>query len=152
VLIEDDVEIGACTTIDRGKFSATSIGANTKVDNLCQIGHSVRIGRGCVFSGQVGIAGSTVIGDHVQMAGQAGVKDHMNIGTGTKIAAQAGVMRDTTEGETVGGTPAMDLREYMRLVNGMTKLPDLQRAVRRIEQQLNRERTASSPIEQRDHG
>jgi UDP-3-O-[3-hydroxymyristoyl] glucosamine N-acyltransferase len=116
VLIEDDVEIGANCAIDRGAGPDTVIGAGTKIDNLVQIAHNVRLGRNCVIVSQVGISGSTVAGDFVIMAGQAGLTGHLTIGTGARIAAQAGVMRDVGPGQTVGGSPAMPQREWLRSV------------------------------------
>ncbi|MCG8507716.1 MAG: UDP-3-O-(3-hydroxymyristoyl)glucosamine N-acyltransferase [Rhodospirillales bacterium] len=116
VIIGDDVEIGANTTIDRGTGPDTEIGAGTKIDNLVQIAHNVRLGRGCIVVSQVGISGSTRVGDFVMMGGQAGLTGHLNIGDGAKIAAQSGVMRDVEPGSTVAGSPAMPGREYWRQV------------------------------------
>jgi len=116
VIIEDDVEIGANTTIDRGAGPDTVIGAGTKIDNLVQIAHNVRLGRGCVVVSQVGISGSTQVGDLVMIGGQAGLTGHLSIGDGARIAAQSGVMRDVEAGGTVVGSPAMPAREYWRQV------------------------------------
>ncbi|MCX8505047.1 MAG: UDP-3-O-(3-hydroxymyristoyl)glucosamine N-acyltransferase [Alphaproteobacteria bacterium] len=116
VIIGNQVEIGANSTIDRGASGDTIIGDGSMIDNLCQIGHNVVLGRGCILSGQVGISGSTVVGDYVMMGGQAGIADHLNIGARAKIAAKAGVMRDVAEGETVAGLPAQNLREHFRQV------------------------------------
>ncbi|MBL6945947.1 MAG: UDP-3-O-(3-hydroxymyristoyl)glucosamine N-acyltransferase [Rhodospirillales bacterium] len=124
VVIEDDVEIGANTTIDRGAGPDTIIGAGTKIDNLVQIAHNVELGRGCIVVSQVGISGSTKVGDFVMMGGQAGLTGHLKVGTGAKIAAQSGVMRDVEPGTTVAGSPAMPAREYWRqiaLVAGLSK-------------------------------
>ena len=114
VLIEDNVEIGANTTIDRGTGPDTVIGAGTKIDNLVQIGHNVRLGRNCVVVSHVGISGSTTIGDFVMIGGQAGLAGHLNIGSGVQIAAQSGVMRDIEPGQKVGGSPASPFRSWMR--------------------------------------
>jgi UDP-3-O-[3-hydroxymyristoyl] glucosamine N-acyltransferase len=112
VVIGDDVEIGANTTIDRGAGPDTIIGSGTMIDNLVQIGHNVQIGRGCVLVSQVGISGSTRLGDYVMIGGQGGLTGHLTIGDGARIGAQAGVMRDVAPGEAVLGSPAMPIREF----------------------------------------
>ena len=114
VIVEDDVEIGANTTIDRGSGPDTVIGAGTKIDNLVQIAHNVKIGKNCIIVSQVGISGSTEIGDLVMMGGQAGLTGHLQIGNGARIAAQSGVMRDIEPGAEVGGSPARPMREWLR--------------------------------------
>ena len=114
VIVEDDVEIGANTTIDRGAAPDTVIGAGTKIDNLVQIAHNVRIGRGCVIVALVGISGSTEIGDFAMIGGQAGLTGHLRIGIGARIAAQSGIMRDVDDGVTVAGSPAKPAKEYWR--------------------------------------
>ncbi|HKW55109.1 MAG TPA: UDP-3-O-(3-hydroxymyristoyl)glucosamine N-acyltransferase [Stellaceae bacterium] len=122
VIIEDDVEIGANSTVDRGAGPDTVIGAGTMIDNLVQIGHNVQVGRGCVLIAQVGIAGSTRFGDHVIIAGQAGFAGHLTIGSGARIGAQAGVMRDVAPGESVVGTPAVPVKEFFRQVATVQRL------------------------------
>ncbi|WP_374445629.1 UDP-3-O-(3-hydroxymyristoyl)glucosamine N-acyltransferase [Stella sp.] len=114
VVIGDDVEIGANTTIDRGALGDTVIGPGCFIDNLVQIGHNVRLGRGCIIAGQVGISGSTIVGDHVMMGGQAGLTGHLHIGDGARIAAKAGVMRDVAPGMAVSGAPAVPIAEHLR--------------------------------------
>ncbi|MBS0185429.1 MAG: UDP-3-O-(3-hydroxymyristoyl)glucosamine N-acyltransferase [Proteobacteria bacterium] len=112
VILEDGVEIGANCTIDRGSLKDTFIGAQTRIDNLVQIAHNVTLGRGCIIVAQVGIAGSTVLGDYVAAGGQAGFADHLKIGSRARIAAQSGLMRDVAEGETVAGTPAVAILNW----------------------------------------
>ncbi|HEY0437661.1 MAG TPA: UDP-3-O-(3-hydroxymyristoyl)glucosamine N-acyltransferase [Phenylobacterium sp.] len=114
VILQDGVTVGANTCIDRGAFDDTTIGENTKIDNLVQIAHNVRVGRNCVMAAQTGISGSVDIGDGVQFGGRAGVADHLTIGAGARIAAAAGVMQDVPAGETWGGAPARRLREFLR--------------------------------------
>ena len=116
VIIQDHVEIGANTTIDRGTMDDTVIGEGTKIDNLVQVGHNVRIGRHCGIVSQVGIAGSTVIGDGVMIGGAAGVNGHIKIGDGAQIAAMSGVLADVPPGERYGGVPARPLKDYLREV------------------------------------
>jgi UDP-3-O-[3-hydroxymyristoyl] glucosamine N-acyltransferase len=116
VIVEEDVEIGANSTVDRGASGDTVIGAGCKLDNLVQIGHNVRLGRGCVLVAQSGIAGSTELGDFVVVAAQAGVSGHLSIGRGAQIAAQSGVMRNLEAGARVAGAPAMPVRDFFRLV------------------------------------
>ncbi len=124
VIVEDHVEIGANTTIDRGAGPDTVIGAGSKIDNLVQIGHNVKIGRGCVVVSQVGISGSTEIGDFVVIGGQTGLAGHLKIGDGVQIAAKSGIMRDIKSGATVGGIPAQPMKDWLRsvaLIERMTK-------------------------------
>ncbi len=122
VMIHDDVEIGANTTIDRGSGPDTVIGAGSFIDNLVQIGHNVVLGRGCVIVAQVGLSGSTKLGDFVVMGGQVGVAGHLNIGTGAKLAAKAGVTRDVPPGQAYGGFPAVPVREWHRQTATLSKL------------------------------
>ena len=114
VLIEDDVEIGANTTVDRGALDDTVIGAGTRIDNLVQIGHNVRIGRACVIVAQVGIAGSSVLEDQVVLAGQAGVAGHLRIGAGSRIGAKAGVMADVPPRSELLGAPAQPVKAFFK--------------------------------------
>jgi UDP-3-O-[3-hydroxymyristoyl] glucosamine N-acyltransferase len=114
VMIGDDVDIGANSTIDRGSGHDTVIGAGSMIDNLVQIGHNVVIGRCCVLAGQVGISGSTRLDDFVMIGGQGGLAGHLHIGRGARIAAKSGLMRDVPAGETVCGSPAVPLAEFMR--------------------------------------
>jgi UDP-3-O-[3-hydroxymyristoyl] glucosamine N-acyltransferase len=122
VILEDDVEIGANSTVDRGAAHDTVIGAGSRLDNLVQIGHNVRMGRSCVVVAQAGISGSTELGDFVQVAAQAGLTGHLRIGAGARIGAQCGVMSDVEAGAVVIGSPAMPVREYFRNVAVLRRL------------------------------
>jgi UDP-3-O-[3-hydroxymyristoyl] glucosamine N-acyltransferase len=114
VVIQDDVEIGANTAVDRGALDDTVIGEGTKIDNLVQVAHNARIGRGCLIAGNVGLSGSVTLGDFVQIGGGAGVADHLTIGTGAKLAAAAGLMHDIPPGESWIGAPAAPFKQKMR--------------------------------------
>lgn len=122
VILEDDVEIGANSTIDRGAAQDTVIGAGTRIDNLVQIGHNCRTGKACVIVAQAGISGSTVLEDFVQVAAQAGLTGHLRIGRGARIGAQAGIMSDVGAGEAVVGSPAMPVKEFFRNVAVLRRL------------------------------
>ncbi len=122
VIIQDDVEIGANTTVDRGAVSDTVIGLGTKIDNLVQIGHNVKIGRGCVIAGLAGLSGSSVLGDFVAIGGQVGLADHVTISAGAQVGAQSGVMRDIPPGEVQLGSPARPIRDFMREVAWLSRL------------------------------
>lgn len=127
VVIGMHVEIGANTTIDRGASGDTVIGDGCWIDNLVQLGHNVRLGRGCVVVAQVGIAGSTVLDDYVVAGGQSGFAGHLKIGKGARIAAQSGIMRDVPPGAEMMGSPAVGIKQFMRqvaLLNKMTKNKD----------------------------
>ena len=114
VVIQDNVTIGANSCVDRGAFADTTIGENTKIDNLVHVAHNVRIGRNCVLAAYTGISGSTVVGDGVAFGGKAGVADHLNIGSGASIGAAASVFKDVPEGETWTGFPARPLKRWLR--------------------------------------
>lgn len=124
VIIGDDVEIGANTTIDRGAETDTVIGCGTRIDNLVQIAHNVQIGENCVIVAQVGIAGSTQLGRFVIAAGQVGIAGHLNIGDGVRIAAQSGVMRDVPKGATIAGSPSIAVRDWHRQTIALKKLTE----------------------------
>jgi UDP-3-O-[3-hydroxymyristoyl] glucosamine N-acyltransferase len=131
-IIGDDVEIGANTTIDRGSIDDTVIGAGTRIDNLVQIGHNVRIGSLCLLMAQVGIAGSAHIGNGVIIAGQAGIGGHVTIGDGAKIAGQAGVFGDVPAGESWSGYPARPHRESLRATGALFRLAGMMRKLERL--------------------
>lgn len=114
VVLEHDVEVGANSTIDRGSLHDTFIGAGSRLDNLVQIGHNVRLGRGCVIVAQAGISGSTILEDNVMVGGQAGLTGHLRVGRRARIGAQAGVMSDVASGADVVGSPAQPVREFFR--------------------------------------
>lgn len=138
-LIEDDVEIGANCTIDRGSIGKTRIGAGSKLDNLVHVAHNVVIGPRSMLVAQVGIAGSTRVGEGVLLGGQAGLVGHLKIGAGARIGAQAGVISDIAEGEEVSGYPARDHRTYLKAMATLMRLPRLLRRLSRLERRLSRE-------------
>ena len=122
VILEDHVDIGANTTIDRGAINDTIVRMGTRIDNLVQLGHNVETGQMCVLVSQTGIAGSTKLGDFVMTGGQAGLAGHLNIGSGVKIAAQSGIMRDIDEPGEYMGSPALPMKQYMRQVATLNRL------------------------------
>ncbi|HVY33861.1 MAG TPA: UDP-3-O-(3-hydroxymyristoyl)glucosamine N-acyltransferase [Caulobacteraceae bacterium] len=122
VIIQDNVSIGSCSCIDRGAWDDTVIGENTKIDNLVQIGHNVRLGRGCVLAGMTGISGSCTVGDGVAFGGGAGIADHITIGDRARVAAHAGVMRDIPADEMWVGAPARPVRKFMREMAWLAKM------------------------------
>lgn len=132
VVIEDHVEIGANTTIDRGKFGATRIGAGTKIDNLVQIAHNCRIGKCCLICGMCGLSGSVTLGDGVTLAGRVGIADNRSVGAGATIGGGSGVMDDVPPGETWLGHPARPVRHMLRVIASMHQLPDLASEVRKL--------------------
>ncbi len=136
VVIEDKVEIGANVCIARGTLGNTVIGAGTKIDNLVQIAHNVKIGRNCIIVAQVGISGSTTVEDNVTIAGQAGVIGHITIGKGSIVAAQAGVTKDVPPKEIVSGYPAQPHQLAKRLQAEVNRLPQLNQKVKELEKRI----------------
>ena len=128
VRLGDDVEIGANSCVDRGTLEDTVVGARTKIDNLCQIGHNVTIGQDCLIAGMVGVAGSTRIGDRVLIGGSAGVADHLTIGDGARISARAGVTKNVPAGETWAGFPAEPYAKFARRLYLQGRLEQLWQA------------------------
>jgi len=136
VVLEDDVEVGACTCIDRGTLAETRIGKGTKLDNLTQIGHNNRIGEQCLIVSQVGIAGSCKIGNGVVIAGQVGVGDHLNIGDNAIVMACSAVMRDIDAGAIMLGSPALPHKEAMANIAAIMKLRDVIKGVKSMQSKL----------------
>jgi UDP-3-O-[3-hydroxymyristoyl] glucosamine N-acyltransferase len=136
VVIEDDVEIGANTTIDRPAMGETRIKAGTKIDNLVQIGHGVVLGRHVLLAAQVGIAGSTVVGDHVVFGGQVGVGGHLTIGDRAKAVGQSGITNSVDADQFVSGYPAIDNSEWRRSSAVFRKLPEMRKQLRALEERL----------------
>ena len=136
VEIHDDVEIGACSTVDRGKFGKTVIGAHTKLDNLVHIGHNCRVGRSCVMAALSTLGGTAVLGDFCQIGGQSAVADHRTLGKGVRLAGHSAVMNDVSDGQTLGGAPAMNLREFWRVQAALHKLPRLLKTLSRLRTDL----------------
>lgn len=132
-VVEEDVEIGANTTIDRATLDETRIGAGSKIDNLVQVAHNVVLGRGCVLVSQVGIAGSTRLGDGVVMAGQAGAAGHLELGDHARVAAKSAVFKPVEAGATVAGIPAVEAAAWRRQQALLARLGDLVRRLRRLE-------------------
>lgn len=141
VRIEDDVEVGAGTTIDRAALGETVIGAGTKIDNLVQIGHNARVGKGCLIVAQVAIAGSAEMGDYCALGGQSGLSGHIRIGNQVMVAAQSAVMKDFDGPATVAGTPARPLREHLRTEAVLRRIPELVSRVDALERRDPRKET-----------
>jgi len=136
VRIEDDVEIGANTCVDRAALGVTLIKRGAKIDNLVQVGHNCQVGEHAILCGQVGFAGSTIVEDYAVLAGQVGVAGHLRIGRGAKIGAQSGVMHDVPDGDSWLGSPAMPDKETKRIMIALRGLPDLRRQLKRLESKL----------------
>jgi UDP-3-O-[3-hydroxymyristoyl] glucosamine N-acyltransferase len=150
VVLERDVEIGANTTVDRATLGETRIGAGTKIDNLVQIGHNVRVGQHCILCGQAGIAGSTRLGDGVVLAGQAGVTGHIQLGDRVQVAAKSAALGPLEAGAVVAGIPAVDLRTWRRQVVLLARLEEMSRRLRGLEKKLGVSRKADETSEREE--
>jgi UDP-3-O-[3-hydroxymyristoyl] glucosamine N-acyltransferase len=136
VRIEDDVEVGAGSCIDRATMGATRIGRGTKIDNLVQVAHNVQIGENVILVSQVGISGSTTIGDRTVLAGQTGVAGHLHIGKDVKAAAKTGIISSVKDGSLISGGPCMDHRRHLRVQAVFKKLPEMRNKLRKLEQEI----------------
>lgn len=136
VIIEDDVEIGSCVCIDRAKFSTTSIGRGTKIDNLVQIAHNCQIGPHCIIVGQAGLAGSVHLGTGVVLGGQSAVRDHVHVADGIMAAARTAIISTFPAGSTLSGVPAMNHRQHLREQAAMRRVPDLVVQVRNLQEEV----------------
>jgi UDP-3-O-[3-hydroxymyristoyl] glucosamine N-acyltransferase len=136
VQIEDDVEIGSCTTIDRARFGRTLIGEGTKIDNLVQIGHNCVLGKHCIIVSQTGISGSTRIGNHVTMGGQVGVAGHLVIGDKVMLLAKSGVTKSIPEPGAYTGYPAKPLMEGRKMLTYPARVPELMERIKKLERRL----------------
>ena len=150
VRIEDDVEVGANTTIDRAMVDETVIGQGTKLDNLVMIGHNCEIGRHNLIVSQVGFAGSVTTGDYVVCAGQVGIADHVHLGSRWVLGAKAGVHKDVPDGERHVGVPAVPEVECMRVVMALQKLPEMRQQFRKLERQVAELAALAGPVAQTD--
>lgn len=147
LVIENHVEIGANTTIDRATLGTTRVGAGTKIDNLVQIGHNVEVGPHCILVSQVGIAGSSKLGERVTLAGQVGVADHLNLGDGCRVGAQAGVNRSLAGGQDYLGSPAVEAGKFLRVAATWNRLPDMVKRLAALEKELATLKTTLSKEE-----
>jgi UDP-3-O-[3-hydroxymyristoyl] glucosamine N-acyltransferase len=138
VVIEDDVEIGANSTIDRATLGNTLIKKGTKIDNLVQVAHNVTIGEHCLLAGQVGIAGSCTIGNYVILAGRVGVADHITIGNGVIAAGGSAIVKDIPPGQVVGGYYTMPMKDWLKVQAVLPKLPELKRQVNALENEIQK--------------
>lgn len=135
-VVEDDVEIGANSTVDRARFAETRIGRGSKLDNLVQIGHNVVLGEHCIMCSMSGVAGSSRLGNFVTLGGQVGVVGHIHVGDGAMVGGQAGVSQDLEAGKAYTGTPARELREQRRLEAWIRRLPELDQTLKAMKKQL----------------
>ncbi len=136
VVLEDDVEVGANTTVDRAALGSTVIGRGSKLDNLVMVAHGCRIGPGCLVAAQVGLSGGTMLGERVLVGGQAGSAGHLTIGDGARIGAKAGIHSDVPPGAVYSGYPAIEIHLWRRVNAALARLPDIVRRMRRVERAL----------------
>ena len=136
VQIDDDVEIGANACIDRATFGVTWVKSGAKIDNMVQVAHNVVVGENCLLVAQVGIAGSTTLGRNVVLGGQAGISGHIQLEDGVMVAAQAGVHNNQARGAVIGGTPAMPMKKFARVVASLARLPDMVSELRRMRKEI----------------
>ena len=151
VVIEDYVEIGANSCVDRAKFGATRIGAGTKIDNLVQIAHNVIIGKCCLIAGQAGVAGSSKLGDGVVLGGQVAVSDNIEIGDGVMVGGQAGVISNVPPGKQLAWSPAIDRKEAFRAFAGIMRLPTIMEQVKTLSARVEKLETAKDDIDSDSH-
>jgi UDP-3-O-[3-hydroxymyristoyl] glucosamine N-acyltransferase len=137
VIIEDDVEIGACSCIDRGTLGVTRLARGVKVDNLVQVGHNVQVGEDTLLVSQVGIAGSTVIGKHCVFGGQAAVAGHIKIGDNVTLAGRGGIANNVDDNQSLAGVPAMPHRDWLKAAMTMKHLPEMRRELKKLNKQLD---------------
>ncbi len=145
VVLEDNVEIGANTTVDRATMGSTIIRKGVKLDNLIQIAHNVEVGENTVMAAQAGIAGSTKVGKNNMLAAQVGIIGHLKIGDNVKIGGQSGVIKDVEDGEMLQGSPTMKAREYFKAYSIFTKLPELYRKIYELEKEINKLKIEDKP-------
>ncbi len=150
VVIGNDVELGANTTIDRGTFDSTTVGDGTKMDNQVMVGHNCKIGKHNLLCSQVGIAGSCTTGDFVIMGGQVGMKDHLNIGDRVAIGAKTGLMQDVEPGTHIQGIPARPIRQAMQIMAITGKLPEMRKDLKRLQKKIDSFELAEQPKQVRD--
>ncbi len=149
VILEDEVEIGANTTVDRARFDVTLVKRGSKIDNLVQIAHNCQIGQNVIVAGQCGLSGSVTLKDYVMLAGGVGIADHITIGMGSKVGAGSGVFRDIAPGKTMVGRPAEEGRVFMKQAAAMRRLPETMERIRELEKQV-RELMAKAGLEKKD--
>ncbi|HEY4575417.1 MAG TPA: UDP-3-O-(3-hydroxymyristoyl)glucosamine N-acyltransferase, partial [Thermoanaerobaculia bacterium] len=140
VVLEEDVEVGAGSTIDRAMLGETRIGAGTKIDNLVQVGHNVVTGRHCILCGQAGIAGSARLGNYVVLAGQSGVSGHIELGDGAQVAAKSAALASVEPRTQVAGIPAVEMRKWRRQAALLSRLEEIVRRLRAVEKKVGEER------------